>query len=162
MIRTKRLFIDTLKTENANSYFKIAKKSNTLLCRYTPFFIAYSQKHAIEIIQSYSGPYSYMYGIWKNDKTLIGAILYDHFFSCDFIAVSYFIGKKYRGNGYIVEAINGLTKNFSENPYDADITNLRFCINSDNNSSIRVQQKLNSIEIDSSSKETIKYMQNIL
>lgn len=163
MIRTKRLYIRKLKPEDYLEYFKITKIDDYSLLQYACFFCSDSPEHAMERIKSYSTNHSQIYGIWNfSDNILIGAFLFEHTFCCNFISISYFIGKNYRGNGYCLEALHGIIENTDIicSDFDYDITEIRFSVSICNKSSIRVQEKLSSVLYNRTS-EYLRYSKKI-
>ena len=149
MIRTNRLFIRKLSSDDAEAYHEISKKDDFFLSEYTPMFITSSVYNARARIQS--NAYSQFFGIFEIiTNKLIGALIVYNYNPYDTTAfVDYFIAEDYRGKGYMVEALFGIIDNFKEIRYDTDI--LKFSVDKTNTSSIRVQEKLKSEYYDSSS-----------
>ncbi|MBR3152550.1 MAG: GNAT family N-acetyltransferase [Clostridia bacterium] len=145
MIRTTRLYLRELTPNDSKAYYSISSKSDDVLYKYAVFFSTKSEKNAKEFIfEYYNSSTSLLYGVFLSDDTLVGAILLNqNFYNRNYInsiEVSYFIGKSYRNNGYITEALQEIIKYYSGKKLFLE--SLKFSVKKGNISSIRVLEKI--------------------
>ena len=95
------------------------------------------------IAEYYFNNFYKLLGVYRSkDSRLFGSILLDGNYYPIVVLTSYFIGKKYRMNGYMYEALKGLIDNFKSTK---EIKSLSFYVRSDNEPSIKLLDKLASI-----------------
>ena len=144
MIRTQNLYLQELVSTEKYSYYEIASADDDFaLIEYVSFFKVTSINQAGKFItERYLSNVYKLIGIYRaKDDKLVGSILLDGNFY-PMLLVSYFIGKKYRMNGYMYEALKGLIDNFKSTK---EIKSLSFYVRSDNEPSIKLLDKWASI-----------------
>lgn len=154
----ERIILRKFKKEDANEYLKIANEK--AVKEYIPFASPDNLKECIELIENYCElDFINDFYFIIEDKTshqLIGALLCFRT-STFMLDTSYFIAKNYRGNGFIIEALEVFIDYLSKNTiYDT----LFFMINNRNLASKKIMKKLGS-KITNESIRTSSYQYQI-
>lgn len=116
-IETQRLLIRNVKTEDELPFAIMASDGSLHDCGFDNNCGSWMKKWIAEVkdFELRNNPYmDYLaYTITLKDETaVIGSIGCSYYEDLKEIGITYFVGAKYRNNGYAVEAVRGYTKYF--------------------------------------------------
>lgn len=140
-IETERLILRPFRVEDAKEYFYLTQDEDIKK------FVNYACQDSIrEAKLAISDCYSkcdfkndfYLIIERKEDKTIVGCFIITKTFDMKAYDVCYLIGKAFRHNGYITEALHGI---FEKLPFDFS-KNLEFYVHVENQASLNVLKKL--------------------
>ena len=121
-----------------DKFYLIAKENRVK--KFVKLFYPNDMQEAEKIIRMLSKNSDYLaFAILDKNQRLVGVISGERKGN-EIIEVSYFIGSRYRKNGYCIEAITLYEKYLQEN---TSIKEMQFQIDSSNKSSIDVMKRLN-------------------
>ncbi len=136
MGRRTEMFVREIGLSDRVGYLRISRLED--IGDYVSFMAADSLQEATERIEHYQRMHNTkLYGLFSKSNRLIGVMDAVHYPGDNYATVSYFIGKRYRGNGYAELAIKILFDTL-------DVDELHFEVHELNSASHRVQQKLHS------------------
>ena len=142
VLKGTRITLRKFKKEDANEYLAIVNEP--AIKQYVPFASPDDLEECKELIENYSDLdfINDFYFIIEENKThkIIGSLLSFRTFSFSF-DLSYLIGKDYRGNGYVLEALNLFIDYLSKN---TNYRLLEITIDNTNTAYQKIMEKLNA------------------
>lgn len=145
VLEGKRILLRRFKNEDVKEYFKIATDES--MKKYLPYASPDDLEECIELIENYSNldfiNDFYLIIEDKDSHQMIGAILSFRTSALE-LDTSYFIGKDFRGNGFVIEALQVFIDYLSKN---CIYKTLFFMIKNDNLPSTKIMEKLGATKI---------------
>lgn len=141
------LSVRKLTPKDAWAYKQIAFGED--LFRYCNFFVASTLEEAEKRIQQNNTNYQTLYGLFTKSNRLVAVFLLSADDAENAVIVHYFVGERYRGNGYACAGLKLLSGELEYNTF-------RFEVRKKNESCIRVMEKLGA-EFERSDKRHFYY-----